>query len=271
MSSQNGKPVPQGVVAVRSQWKSRINALRKQSLLNPYWVEHKWLVRSVEFLAEHATGQLLDVGGGERPYGELFESRVDRYVGLEYPPSADSLHPEIWGVLDRLQGVVDVFGDGMRMPFKDDSFDTVMSLEVFEHLADPDACLREIERVMRPDGVLLFTVPFVAPLHQLPFDYYRFTPQGIAAMLDRHGFEVEHIMARGNFSSTMGTVVAHWVLRTFGSKRQHHDGSVKLSRWRAPLLSPLIALIQGTAMICEKFTTDETMTFGYGVVARRRS
>ena len=37
---------------------------------------------------------------GEKPYGELFAPHVTRYTGLEYPPVADNLHPEIWDKLE---------------------------------------------------------------------------------------------------------------------------------------------------------------------------
>ena len=172
MNFDPGKESGQGgtVPPSRSAWKLRLNALRKRSALNPYWIEMRWLRRSVEFLAPHARGDALDVGCGERPYDDLFRPHVRSYVGLEYPPVVDNLIPEIWNMLERIRGIVDVFGDGQRMPFADASFDTVVALEVFEHIRDPDACLEEIERVLRPGGKILITVPFVAPLHQLPFD-----------------------------------------------------------------------------------------------------
>lgn len=269
-SDPTGNGGPRGLVpSTRKGWKARLNALRKRSPLNPYWIELRWLRRSVEFLAPHAGGDVLDVGCGERPYDELFRPHVTRYVGLEYPPVADNLVPEIWDMLDRIRGIVDVFGDGQRMPFAGDSFDTVVALEVLEHVRNPDACLAEIDRVLRPGGHLLLTVPFVAPLHQLPFDYLRFTPGGLEALLERHGFAVDEIRPRGNFASVMGSTAAHWLLRTFGSTGLHRDGSMRLSRWRAPLLSPLVALLQLGAVATEGWTGDETSSLGYGVVASR--
>jgi SAM-dependent methyltransferase len=254
----------------RSAWKLRLNALRKRSALNPYWIEMRWLRRSVELLAPHARGDVLDVGCGERPYDELFRPHVKSYVGLEYPPVADNLIPEIWNMLERIRGIVDVFGDGQRLPFVSSSFDTAVALEVLEHVRDPDACLSEISRVLRPDGRLLLTVPFFAPLHQLPFDYRRFTPGGIEVLLERHGFRVDELRPRGNFASVMGSTAAHWTLRTFGGTGVHSDGSARLSRWRAPLLSPFLALMQLGATLFEGWSSDETSTLGYGVVASRR-
>ena len=145
----------------------------------------------------------------------------------------------------------------------------VRALEVFEHMPDPEACLVEIDRVLKRDGRLLLTVPFVAPLHQMPFDYMRFTPPGLEALLARHGFAITAMQARGNFASVVGSTSAHWILRTFGSAGAHQDGSFKLSRWRAPLLSPLVALLQLGASFFERWS-DDTSTLGYAVVAERR-
>jgi SAM-dependent methyltransferase len=268
---QEPRRAERGLVPARARWKSRLNAWRKRSPFNPYWLELRWLRRATESLAPSASGRLLDVGVGERPYGELFARRVTRYVGLEYPPVADNLHPEIWGMLERLHGVVDVFGDGQRMPFRGAAFDTVLALEVLEHVRDPGACLAEVARVLKPGGALLITVPFVAPLHQWPYDYLRFTPRGVEALLERAGFAVERVEPRGNFASATGAMLAHWLLRALGAREQQHDGSVSLSRWRAPLVLPLVGCVQIAFAAFERWSSDGGSCLGYAIVAKRRA
>jgi SAM-dependent methyltransferase len=48
---------------------------------------------------------------------------------------------------------------GIELPFADGSFDAIMSFDVFEHIRDSDAHLRELGRVLRPGGALLMQTP----------------------------------------------------------------------------------------------------------------
>ena len=260
---------PGGVVRARPRFAARINAWRKHTPLNPYWTELFWLRRSMTLLADHATGRLLDVGVGERPHGKLFEGKVSRYIGLEYPPMADNLSPGIWTMLERVRGIIDVWGDGGALPFRDSSFDTLMALEVLEHVPQPDQLVQDFVRVLKPGGKLLVTVFFAAPLHQLPFDYQRFTEPGIRALLERAGLVVEVLEPRGNFAAVVGSLRAQYFLRALGASARLHDGSVTVSRWRAPFVLPCVALIQIAYRWIAAVSKDTTYSLGYAVVARK--
>lgn len=257
------------LVRHRRGWKARLNAWRKRTPLNPYWLERRHLWAGAERLAAAAGGVLIDVGGAERPYGELFGPRVSRYVGLEYPPMVDNLVPELWEVLPSVRHVVDVWGDGNALPFATDSADCVLLSEVLEHVPRPDNLLREAARALRPGGRVLLTVPFMAPLHQLPYDYYRFTREGLRKMFEAAELEVEWIAARGNVATATGSALVQYLLRTLGARKANHDGSVSLSRWRAPLVLPLLALIQGLFALLERMTDDESSCLGWTAVARK--
>ena len=120
-----------------------------------------------------------------------------------------------------------------------------------------------------PDGGrVLLTVPFSAPLHQLPFDFFRYTPRGLEVLLRRHGLELEICEARGNFPAAVGAALSHYLLRSLGARRLNHDGSVDVSRWRYPLVMPLIALQQVLFALLARLSRDESLTLGYVAVAR---
>ncbi len=258
-----------GAVVYRGTCGQKLNAWRKRSPLNPYWLDWSQLRRSVERIAPHASGLLLDVGVSERPYAEVFAPHVERYVGLEYPPSILDKQPDLWNSLARAKWSVDGFGDGHRLPFRSAAFDTVMCTEVLEHVPRPASLLAEMARVLKPGGTALLTVPFTQPLHELPSDYYRFTPTSLQHLIEGAGLETESIEPRGNFASALGALLSQFLLRSVGARKRQSDGSVILSRWRSTLLLPLLAVIQMLFHLTSKVTNDTTVCQGYAVVARK--
>ncbi len=248
----------------------RLHGLLKKTPANPYWLDMRHLDAAVRHLAPHAEGVMLDVGVGERPYGELFTPYVKHYFGLEYPPVVfGNLNPDLWDYIHVVHGIIDIFGDGHVLGVRDASVDTVLSLEVLEHVPDPERCVAEVARVLRPGGRFLLTVPLVSPLHQLPYDFRRFTPAGIEELLNRHGLEVDEIRSRGNVASTAASVLSHYFLRHWAAKHRKHDGSVVMSKWRGAATLPVIALAQMFFFVMEKFAKDDALCLGYSVVAHK--
>lgn len=78
-----------------------------------------------------------------------------------------------------------VVGDVVALPVADASQDFVLCEHVLEHVLDPLAAAREIERVLRPGGIALVKVPFNFPWHGGFIDFYRFTPAGYLAAFRR--------------------------------------------------------------------------------------
>ncbi|MFM2126338.1 MAG: hypothetical protein RL328_2789 [Acidobacteriota bacterium] len=77
---------------------------------------------------------------------------------------------------------VDVAADAARLPFPDATFQRVECDAVLEHVEQPDAVMREIERVLLPGGFAHVVTPFCHPFHEYPKDFRRFTPDGLALL-----------------------------------------------------------------------------------------
>lgn len=169
-------------------------------LFNPYYLVRRRQRRTVrELAARLAGGRLLDVGCGGKPYRDLFA--VDAYVGLDTESSGH----------DHARSRIDVFYDGRAMPFADETFDSVVSSDVFEHVFDLDALIAEINRVTRTGGHLLITLPFLWPEHEAPFDFARYTRYGIAGLLERNGFQVLDHTRMGSAIETLCQMAAAYV------------------------------------------------------------
>lgn len=127
--------------------------------VNPYWAyEEKVRQRAVFELLRPALGErILEVGCGAGRDMILFSSKGARYVGLD-------CDYEIVGVakkkLVKEEGIGTLtVADATKLPFKDRSFDKVSCSEVLEHIPEYTKTLKEINRVLKPDGKAAFTVP----------------------------------------------------------------------------------------------------------------
>jgi len=65
--------------------------------------------------------------------------------------------------------------DAHQLPFAGASYDGLVIQAVLEHVLDPWACVEEIHRVLRPDGLVYAETPFLYRRHGGPFDFTRFT------------------------------------------------------------------------------------------------
>lgn len=146
--------------------------------------------------------RLLDAGAGEGRYRSHFK-HVD-YVGIDL-----AVGDATWDY-SRL----DVIGDLAHLPFRDETFDLALCLEVLEHLPEPLVALKELNRVLRSGGRLYFSVPMAWHQHQKPYDYYRYTSFGLRYLFEQAGFEVAEIRPTGGyfwFMSIQFQMLSHWV------------------------------------------------------------
>lgn len=148
-------------------------------------------------------GSVLDVGCGSKPYRGLFDASVREYVGL------DRASPN---------ATPDVIGDAHALPFEDHRFDVAVSFQVLEHVERPVDCLREMVRVVRPGGEVVFTVPGVWPDHEVPHDYWRFTRYGLEAAVRAAGLELVELTPLGGLWSTLGQMACLELDRSFAGR-----------------------------------------------------
>ncbi len=220
----------------------------------------KAVTRSVSL---HARGRLLDVGCGSRPFQPLLEGQTSAAFGVEIDrqrygrvgtESGERLIAETAPNDDVPQP--DAWADGLRLPFHDAAFDTVVSFQVLEHVPEPADLMAEMARVLCPGGRLVLTAPHIWGIHEEPHDYFRFTPFGLRHLAQRAGFEVEEVTPLAGYWVTHSARFCHY-LQQFEKIGLH------------PVTRPLMALSQIICAGLDRVHPVYSDAWNHLLVARR--
>ena len=127
-----------------------------------------------EFIKQNPmNGSVLDVGGGEKADYRSWLN-CDSYDSVNIDDSA----MPTW-----------VVGVGESIPSTSHCYDTIISFNTLEHIFDTRFVLKEMYRVLKDDGKIVLTTPFLFPIHGHPDDFFRPTPSWYKQMLSEIGFK----------------------------------------------------------------------------------
>ena len=177
--------------------------------LNPFYFSRKGLYNGIKEYSVNLKGKLLDFGCGSKPYRNLFA--CDEYVGVDLESSGHNHEKED----------IDFYYNGKSLPFDDNTFDSIFTSEVFEHIFNLKEILNELKRVLKPGGKILITVPLTWDEHEAPFDFGRYTTFGIKHILEESGFE---ILKQSKLVNNVETIFQLWnlyIYRIFETKKKY--------------------------------------------------
>ena len=176
----------------RAKLSKDLNTIEKREGLSP-----SFMALSKALLPEipaFLTGKFLDIGCGETPFRNIIAPHVQTYVTTD---------------IERRTDKIDYVCDIQNMsPIQDNMFDSAGCFDVLEHVPDPVAACREMARILKPGGYLIVTTPFLARLHEIPHDYYRFTEYGLRRLFEPCGFDTVLIKGFGGPFSFLGHQVS---------------------------------------------------------------
>lgn len=208
--------------------------------LEPNWLVERIAARHIAAAAARwGAGRTLDVGCGAQPYAPLFAD----YTGLEFDLQRYEQTPPV------------VCGSALELPFATDSFDTVFSSQVLEHVPEPWRMVEEMARVLKPGGYLILSAPHIWGLHEVPHDYFRFTCYGLAYLAQRTGLEVLDVHPMAGYWVTAGTRFCYY-LRPFQR------------RIFGPLMGPVYAMVHYVSWALDRLHCVESDAWNYLLVAR---
>lgn len=186
----------------------KLAAFFRKTPFHPQWFAFLREERNLERSCASLTGTVLDVGCAQGTPRRYMPTDA-RYVGLDYFSTAI----EWYGTWP------DVFGDAQSLPFTDASIDHILLLDVLEHIPDPQLCLGELHRVLKPGGSLTIQVPFLYPVHDAPLDFHRWTIFGLRRAASIHGFSINEELGIGhpletaalNANIAMSKTTINWI------------------------------------------------------------
>lgn len=155
-----------------------------------------WVAAALAELPEGT--RLLDAGAGTQPYRKF--CRHLRYVAQDFSAyDGQGNHAGMQtGSFDygRLDHVCDI----LAIPEPDGAFGAVLCTEVIEHVADPIGALKELARLLRPQGRLILTAPFCSATHFAPYHFQTgFTRYFYEHHLPRCGLRIVSVTANGDY------------------------------------------------------------------------
>lgn len=214
------------------------------SFFDPSKLEHSSVRDSITSVKEFLKNKVLDLGSGEQPYAPIVKARTAQYFCIDVTIS-DSKKP-------------DVRGDSLSLPFKDDSIDTILCTQVLEHVRKPFDLFQQVSRVLKEDGYLILTAPQAWPLHEEPYDFFRYTKYGLAELAESNNLKVVKLEERGGGITAIGQLTAAVLYDTFG-KRQLTRVPMKIA------LAPILSLCR----VLDKIFYYPRFTLGYLMVAQK--
>lgn len=232
------------------RWAGRV----RRTPLHPQWLLGNQDTTAT-WIRTHARGTVLDVGCADR----WVESRLPaccEYVGLDYLPTGGVLY----------EARPHVFADAARLPVREGSMDTVIMLEVLEHVRHPSEALAEVARVLSPGGLLLLTMPFLYPVHDAPHDFQRYTVHGLVRELEAAGLSVGTVAPSLGSAESAGLLFNLAIGGMVSEAIEHGRGSLLL----APLAVVLVPIVNVGCWLLGKLLPNwQALTAGYRLVASR--
>jgi SAM-dependent methyltransferase len=159
--------------------------------------EEAWKVRAG---ATDRVPRVLDVGCGGQPFRGALLAAGFNYHAIDTQAQAGVMLDGVCAIDEPLPPEFNALaGPG---------FDLVLCTEVLEHVLDWPAAWTNLGRLLAPGGRLIITCPFIYPLHEEPYDFWRPTPHALRRFAERYGLQTIEQRTLGDGFDALGTINA---------------------------------------------------------------
>ncbi len=178
----------------------------------------------------------VDIGADQSPYRTLLEDRGYSVNTLD---------------IDQASGA-DLVGSVEETGLADGSLDLVVCTQVLEHSRSPWLGMREVARILKPEGRVIFTVPHVWFYHPHPADNWRFTQEGCVRLCEEGGLRPLALLAQGGTALTLAQVLNFAVY-----------GAVGRAGW------PLYWTMNRLGMVADRWVSNQLFCHNFACMAEK--
>ncbi len=185
----------------------------------------------------HVRGKVLDLGAGMAKYKETIKKHAADYIACDVKKNEN----------------IDTVCNVTNLVFPPESFDTVISTQVFEHVDNPFMVAQEIKKVLKMGGNAIITAPFMLPFHADPKDHFRFSREGLEEIFKSSGFEIIDSGTYGGFFMVLSEMI-HF---SWFDSYKHKSGRI-------------VSIIERIAKVCDRIFPSKIIYANTFVVARKK-
>lgn len=231
-------------------------------------------------LSKHISGDVIEIGVGQGPDISFFTSlpQVTSYAGCD----REEFHSDY--SRGQLPPQVQLY-KGSRIPFKDTSADTLISIDCIEHMPIDEIhkLYKEAQRVLKKDGKMIILAPFIYPEHCTPHDYYRYTRFGLNLLAEENNFIPVEVTARSSTFEALLVNLNHWlffglmpkaIVKEFGDIQKESLGVLLLKVLMLPFTISIylcIVVIIFLSGILTQKREASPFSIGYSIVYKKKS
>jgi SAM-dependent methyltransferase len=169
-------------------------------------VSSRLLARRISYFYEryipmHCKGKLVDLGCGNVPLYIIYKDYCETNICLDWPVS---IHQNIF--FDCLCNLRN------NIPLQTEYFDTIIISDVLEHIPNPSNLFSEMYRILKKDGIIIINVPFFYWLHEMPYDYYRYSEFALKLFAKEHNFNIMVFETIGGVFEVISDILAKLVI-----------------------------------------------------------
>ncbi len=219
-----------------------------KTLFHPQFFLKSYEYQAVLELKKRAKGIMIDIGCGRQIYKKELVGQVKKYIGVDHPQVSKKYEDK---------EKPDVFADALDLPFSTNYCDTVSMISVLEHIPDPTRAIQEASRILKPNGIFVLITVQNYPLHDAPYDYFRYTRFSLKKLMENEGLKIVSLKPLGTYPIFAGQLFNVFLLNTIKKALSQNTFTLIVALLLTPFIFLLTTLSNFTSLFLSKLIPED--------------